>query len=250
MAAKILLVDIETAPNLAYTWGHYDQNIIAVERDWFILSFAYQWLGEDTVHVRALPNYKGYKARPSDDKALIAELRELLDAADIIVAHNGDSFDIKKINVRILVHNLAPPSPYKTVDTLKVAKKRFKFDSNKLSFLCGVLGIGGKVPTPGFALWKGCMEGDPEAWKLMMEYNAQDVHLLREIYLRLRPWAETHPDVNLYGDRPEPDKDKPLCPSCGSDHTQKRGVYTALSRKYQRWNCQGCGRWFKGALLK
>lgn len=249
MSARILLVDIETAPSLGYAWAKYDTNIIEFERDWYILCFAYKWLDTSGVTVISLPDFKGYKKDKSYDGSLIQELHHLLDEADIVVAHNGDSFDIKKINARFLVHGFTPPSTYKTVDTLKIARKYFKFDSNKLNDLGQTLGIGKKVPHIGFGLWKGCMAGDPEAWEIMRQYNAQDVNLLEEIYLRLRPWAITHPDVTKYGDAVS-GMDGPACPNCGSTHVHRRGVVVSRTRRYQRLNCQDCGSWFQGELEK
>ena len=248
MSAKILLLDIETAPGLGWAWSKYDTNIIEFEQDWYILSVAYKWLGEMPVTVRALSDYPAYKKRPLDDSMLMVDIQSVLDEADIVVAHNGAGFDVKKINTRLLVHDLKPPAPYKVYDTLKEFRKIFKFDSNKLNDLCKILGIGAKIPHVGFALWKGCMSGDPVAWATMKEYNAQDVLLLEEIYLRLLPWGN-HPDVNLYGDTGT----KPTsacCPSCGSGRVQRRGVAVARTRKYQRLNCQACGSWFQGAVVK
>ena len=249
MSAKILLLDIETAPNLGWTWGKYEQNVIEFEHDWYILCYGYKWFGDTGITVRALPDYSGYSEQPSDDRSLISDLHVLLDEADFIVAHNGDSFDIKKINSRFLIHGMKPPSTYKTIDTLKIVRKHFKFDSNKLNDLGKVLGIGTKVPHVGFALWKGCMSGDPEAWELMRQYNAQDVALLDEIYLLLRPWFN-HPDVSMYGDDVGTGVVDHSCPSCGGHHINRRGTATARSRKYQRLNCQDCGRWFQGDLIK
>jgi hypothetical protein len=249
MSAKILLLDIETAPGLGWAWSKFDTNIIEFERDWFILSIAYKWFGvDDKITVKALPGYTSYKKNPLDDSALIADIQKLLDEADIVVAHNGDSFDVKKINTRILVHNLPQPSPYKTFDTLKIARKNFKFDSNRLNDLCQVLGIGKKLPHVGFALWKGCMKGDMAAWETMVEYNAQDVNLLEEIYLRLRSWGN-HPDVNLYGDTGSVVASL-SCPSCGSHNVQRRGTAVSRTRKYQRLHCQDCGHWGQGDQIK
>jgi DNA polymerase elongation subunit (family B) len=245
MAAKILLLDIETAPSVGYVWGKYDQNVIEFERDWYMLSFAYKWLDKAGVTVKAIPDYKGYTKDVQDDGNLIKDLWEVLNAADIVVAHNGDSFDIKKSNARFLTHGLPPPASYKTVDTLKIARKHFRFDSNKLGDLGEYLGVGGKMPHIGFAIWRGCMQNDPKSWQVMKDYNAQDITLLEAIYLRLRPWA-SHPDVNLYSD----DAGKGHCPSCGSGHVQRRGKVIAKTRAYQRWNCQGCGAWFQGDIIK
>jgi len=249
VTARILLLDIETAPSLGYTWSKYETNVIEFERDWFILCFGYKWLGDTGVTVVALPDFKNYRKNKAGDKELMGQLWSLLDEADIIVAHNGDSFDIKKINARFLVHGFTPPSTYKTVDTLKIARKYFRFDSNKLNDLAQTLGIGKKIPHIGFGLWKGCMDGAPEAWELMRQYNAQDVALLEDIYLVLRPWATTHPDVSLYSDT-HSSGDGHSCPSCGSHHVQRRGVVVARTRRYQRLNCQSCGAWFQGELEK
>jgi predicted RNA-binding Zn-ribbon protein involved in translation (DUF1610 family) len=248
LTAKILLLDIETAPSLGYVWGKYDQNVIEFQQDWFVLSFAYKWLGDATVNVKALNDYKGYRPGGSDAR-LIADLHSCLDAADIVVAHNGDRFDIKKSNARFLAHGLPPPATYKTVDTLKVARRHFRFDSNKLGDLAKSLGLGGKVPHVGFALWKGCMQGDPDAWKLMKEYNIQDVILLEEIYIRLRPWVNNHPDVTKFGKLPTVSGEH-ACPNCGSEHVHRRGLAVARTRRYQRLNCQSCGAWFQGDLEK
>lgn len=250
MTAKILLLDIETAPIKGYAWTKYDTNLIEIIEPFFILSFAYKWLGDKGVTVRALSDYKSYKPGACSDKELMVDLRSLLDEADIIVAHNGDSFDIKKARTRFLVNELSPPSQFKTYDTLKEAKKYFRFDSNKLNDLCKLLGIGAKVSHTGFALWTACIDGDKAAWALMKEYNAQDVVLLEEIYLRLRPWGN-HPDVNLYGDAGTK-SETPACPSCGGHHVQRRGPVVSRTRKYQRYHCtdEGCGRWFQGELIK
>ncbi len=248
VTARILLLDIETAPGLGYAWSKYDTNIIEYEREWFILCYGYKWLGEASVTVKALPDFKSYKKTPQDDTELMKSLWSLLDEADIIVAHNGDSFDVKRVNARFLVHGLKPPSTYKTVDTLKLLRKHFKFDSNKLNDIGKSLGIGTKKSHTGFALWKGCMSGDLAAWEVMKEYNAQDIVLLEDTYLRLRPWATNHPDVSLYGDGHS--RDKHACPSCGSNHVHRRGTAVARTRRYQRLNCQDCGSWFSGEIEK
>ena len=97
MAARTLLYDIETSPNLAWVWGKYQQDVLSFEEEWHILCFAYKWLDEDEAHVVAMPDFrKDYKADPSDDFRVVEQLYALFDEADIIVAHNGNSFDQKK----------------------------------------------------------------------------------------------------------------------------------------------------------
>jgi DNA polymerase III epsilon subunit-like protein len=187
-----------------------------------------------------LPNYPGYKKDKTNDKALVTELWKLMDEADIILGHNGDQFDIKKSNARFLAHGLTPPTPYKTVDTKKVAKKYFGFASNKLDELCRQLGIGRKKEHEGWPLWKGCYEGDMKAWKRMLAYNVQDVELLDQLYLKLRPWMDNHPNLNLIRGTTH------SCPACGSFNNHRRGHYLTSTNLIQRYKCNSCGKWSKG----
>jgi len=235
--AKILLFDIETAPNLAYVWGKYEQNVIDYQHEWYMLTFAYKWYGEKKVHGRALPDYRGYKKGSMDDKKLVSELRDLFDEADIIVGHNGDQFDIKKSNARFLVHGLPPPSPYKTVDTKKVAKKYFNFNSNKLDDLGQHLGLGRKEKHEGFELWLGCMRGDPKSWAHMLKYNKQDVNLLESVYETMKPWMTNHPNLAAIAGK------ECACPNCEGGNLQRRGFNYTRTGKFQRYSCLDCGAW-------
>ena len=244
--ATIMYLDIETAPSLGWVWGKWETNVIDFKSDWYVLSYAYKFAGQDKVTSVGLDDFAAYKRDKEDDKQLIKSLWKLIDKADIIIAHNGDGFDLPKINTRFLTHGLKPPTPYKTVDTLKIARKVFKFDSNKLDDLGRYLGVGRKLPHTGFHLWKGCMSGDPAAWKLMKEYNGHDVELLEDVYEIMRPWHTGHPNVNKFSANL-------ACPKCGNTNVQRRGFsYTLLSRK-QRFQCTGansCGAWYEGSAKK
>jgi hypothetical protein len=242
LGPRILLVDIETAPIIMAAWTTYEANAVWVERDTFILSFAAKWADERRVKTYALPDYAGYAKRKHDDKHLVGDLWKLMNEADVIVAHNGDAFDIKKINSRLAVHGFRPPSPFKTVDTLKIARRVFKFDSNKLDNLGRYLHEGRKIPNTGAALWRGCVNGDAKSWRIMRRYNAQDVLLLERVYGRIRAWSTTHPNLAAYGEEAG-------CPVCQSFKIQARGYNVARVRKSQRFHCQSCGHWFSSGTV-
>lgn len=237
---KILFLDIETAPNLGYTWGKWEQNVIEFKDDWHMLSFSVKWLDEAKTEVFGLPDFAGYAKDKKNDKKLCQKMWEYFDKAEVIVAHNGNSFDIKKANARFLIHGLKPPTPYKTIDTKLVAKRYFKFDSNSLNDLARQLGLGKKMDTGGFELWLGCMAGDMKAWAKMLKYNKQDVVLLEKVYLKLRDWMVNHPNTNLmYGTTNH-------CPNCNSSHMQRRGLTMTRTTLQQRYQCQDCGSWSHG----
>lgn len=235
---KILLFDIETAPSLGWVWEKWETNVLDFKEEWYLLCFAAKWLnGKMLTH--ALPDFKGYKPGSENDELLVRELWKLFDEADILIAHNGDHFDIRKANARFAYYKLPPPSPYKTIDTLKVAKRFFNFTSNKLDDLGKHLGYGRKLVHTGFNLWQGCMKGDLKAWKHMVRYNKRDVELLEEIYLHFRPWITQHPNVGAFiADT--------VCPKCGSKNLQPRGFAINTTTKYQRYKCRDCGGWSRG----
>lgn len=240
MEPKILFFDIETSPNLAYVWGKYEQDVIAYKNESQILCYAAKWFGNKSTFAQALPDFKGYQYDDPDDKQLVKAIWDLFDEADIIVAHNGDRFDIRKMNARFIYHKLPPPSPYKTVDTKKIAKHVAMFNSNKLDDLGKYLNEGKKITT-SFGLWLGCMAGDKDSWKQMVKYNRQDVELLERIYLRLRPWTKYHPNIGIY-------TDSAVCPRCGSDKIEFRGYGVNSVTKYRRFKCRQCGGWGSCAL--
>jgi predicted RNA-binding Zn-ribbon protein involved in translation (DUF1610 family) len=240
MNKKVLLIDIETAPLMGAVWKLWDNNLSLdmIENDWFIMSYCAKWLGSDKIF------YSDCRKTFEDDRQLLVELHALMDEAEFIIAHNGDKFDVKKINARLILNGFTPPSPYKTIDTLKIAKKTFAFTSNKLEYLTGELCQQKKLSHgkfPGYKLWKECLAGNEEAWDEMKEYNIVDVTSLEELYLVLRPWYPNHPLMFT----PEDPEDY-ICPKCGGNHIQKRGKYVSRTGiKYQRYQCQECFGWSK-----
>jgi uncharacterized protein YprB with RNaseH-like and TPR domain len=234
---KILFLDIETSPNLAWVWGYYRQDVIAIEKPSIVLSFAYKWRDGNKVHCCILPDY-------STEQELIAELWNLLDQADIVVGHNLDRFDIKKCNARFAAHNLRPPSPYQTIDTLKYARKYFAFPSNKLSELGSYLGVGTKLEHSGKQLWLDCMNDDPKAWGIIKRYNVQDIILLEKIYEKLRPYATNHPNLSWF-------TRERACPVCHSSEFIRSGFRYLKSGVKQRLTCKSCGHHFTpGSVIK
>jgi hypothetical protein len=238
----ILTLDIETAPLEAYTWGLWDQNVglDQIKTEWSILSYCAKWLNNKKLIYRDTGG-KGVK-RVRDDAGILDDIWHLLDNADIVVAQNGNRFDIRKINARLLMHGYGPYSPIRTIDTLTVAKKYFGFSSNKLAWMSKHLTDTPKSDHrdfPGFELWVECLKDNPKAWEEMKTYNQIDTVACEQLYLKLRPWITNHPNLGAYSDA----DGKPACPKCGSADIQKRGFSTTQNGKYQRFQCQGCGGW-------
>lgn len=233
---KILAFDIETSPIISYSWGIWDQNIALnqINQDWSVISWAAKWLDEKQVMYEDQRSKRDIK----DDRDLVKGIWDLLDQADIVVTQNGREFDQKKLNARFVYHGMQPPSPYKHIDTLKLAKKHFAFTSNKLEFLTDKLCTKYKKlkhdKFPGFELWRECLAGNQEAWKEMERYNKHDVLSLEELYTKLIPW-DSSINFSLYRD------DDVIVCSCGSTELHKRGFYYTASGKFQKHRCKKCG---------
>lgn len=236
MKAKILILDIETAPNVAYVWGAWKQNVGQNQwvRKGYVMSYAAKWLGEDSIIYN--------ENRGTNDVKILFDLFALLNEADVVVAHHGDKFDLPTIKGRGLIHGFSPPSPYHTVDTKKVAANNFRFVSNSLANLCEELDLPRKKDHkkfPGFELWIQCMAGNEEAWQEMKEYNIADVVSLEHLYLRMLPYINNHPNVSY-----DSDADDVTCPKCGSRNIQWRGYwYSRAGLCYRKFQCMDCGGW-------
>jgi hypothetical protein len=230
-ASKILLLDIETLPNEGLMWGTYKQNVLEIRQHTTVCSYSAKWLGGPHI-TRAIPDTKHKHVR--DDYRLVGELWHLLDEAEIVIAHYGDGFDLPTLRARFAAHQLNPPSPWRSIDTKKISSKLFYWGgSHKLDHICHYLGIGTKMDTGGWSLWKNCLANDPDAWAKMKLYNAHDITLLEGLYLRLRPWMVDHPAVGGLKE----------CPKCGSAKMQSRGLARSKTRTYNRFQCQDCGGW-------
>ncbi len=229
---KLLFLDIETAPNLAYVWKLFPDYIAPDQlvNTGYIICWSAQFLGEKQV----------YSASVVDgEEHMIRQIHQLLDEADGVVTYNGNKFDIPTLNKEFVELGLTPPAPYKSIDLYRVVKKNFKFASNKLDFVCQQLGLGTKVKHRGMELWKDCMAGKESAIVEMLQYNKQDVILLKRLYEVLIPWIKSGPNHSVISG-------ELVCPSCGKAHYHRRGYAYTNAGVYTRYHCQTCGAWFRG----
>lgn len=229
----ILYFDIENTPLFGTAWSTYETNLLSVTKDTELLSFA--WKINDG-------NTQVVSRRLYTEKQLVKHLWKLFDEADILIAHNGNSFDIKMANQYFIKYGLNPPAPYKSIDTKLIAKKYFRFAQNKLDYIAQFLYNEHKLPT-NMDLWFRCMKGDIASLKLMEKYNKKDVDLLYKVYQSFKGWHTGHPNFNVYAGTTH------KCPNCGGA-TQKRGFMYTRTGKYQRHQCTTCAAWSKGEKIK
>lgn len=158
--------------------------------------------------------------------------------------HNCKKFDIRKLNARFILNEMTPPSPYRTIDTLIEAKKHFQFSSNRLDALARMMGVGCKVDTNGFELWKRCIAGDPRAWETMKKYNKHDIVLLEGVYEKMRPYMSGHPNIGVYSDGT-------VCSKCGSSNIFATGkTHNTDVSRYDVYECRDCGGFSRARTSK
>jgi DNA polymerase elongation subunit (family B)/predicted RNA-binding Zn-ribbon protein involved in translation (DUF1610 family) len=235
---KILTLDIETFPILAWTFSTKNafigpSNIIQPAK---MVSWAAKWYGHEGV-MFASEFHHGHKR-------MVERMFRLLDEADIVVTYNGKRFDIPHINREIEVLKLGIPAPYQQIDLFQHCKRMFRFSTGNLDQAVTELGLGKKVEHEGFGLWLKCIAGDKDAWDRFRTYNIHDVVLTERLLDRVLAWGGPGiPNFGLYVDEA-----RPICPkpNCGSTRMQRRGTSQTQVSRYQRYQCQDCGGWSRG----
>jgi DNA polymerase elongation subunit (family B) len=232
---KRLFFDIETSPNIGLFWtSGYKLNIgpESIIKERAIICVCYKWEGEKEIYSLTWDGNQ-------NDKKLLEKFIKVVNEADEIVGHNGDRFDLPWIRTRCLYHRIPVFPTYTTLDTLKNARSKFKFNSNKLDYIAKFLGIGQKIHT-GYDLWKKIvLEKDKKALDEMVRYCKGDVNLLEKVYKELSTYipAKTHHGV-LKG------HSSLSCPECGSNFmTFSKKRISALGTARIQLQCKDCGKY-------
>ena len=105
---KMLYYDIETTLAKSYHWGQWQQNLSVKQQiqESHMLSHAWSWNDEEVFSSVLTPE----EVLSQDDERIVYECWSLLDNCDIVVAHNGKRFDIKKVNGYFLKYGLPKPT--------------------------------------------------------------------------------------------------------------------------------------------
>ena len=230
-----LYFDVEVSPNIGLFWEAGWKKSIGYEniiKERAIICICYKWEDEKETHSLQ------WDSKQSDKKMLQAFVN-IANMAHELVGHNGDKFDLAWIRTRCLFHGIDMFPNYTTIDTLKVSRSKFKFNSNKLDYIGKFLGIGKKIKTD-FNLWKDILlNKDKVAMSKMIKYCQMDVILLEKVHKKLSVHiaAKTHFGV-IFG------QDRGSCPECGSDEiivSNKRTTATGI--KKIQYICKTCHKY-------
>lgn len=237
--AKILLYDIEVSRDIVEGYGNkWEFKVVKTIRHQELMCFAFKWLGDKKIRYISRHDYATYKE-------FVKALWKVLNHADIAIAHNGNKFDNKMANRFFVKEGLGPVSPYRSIDTLQVARSTFKFQSNSLQDLGEYLGLGSKRKITYADIEDEFMNNpSPKIERLMKQYNIQDVVLLEKLYITLRPYIKNHPNL---GDIEQIDG---VCPKCASPNLVSEGTHARRNGRVQSYSCKDCGGWCNEATIK
>jgi len=217
---RILFFDIEST-NLNATFGT-------------ILCIGYSWLGQDKVYVPTILDDSNKNLL--SDRALVEKFSRVYNQADYAVGHYAKRFDVPMIQSKLLKYGLPPLAPIPLIDTWRIARDNFKLHSNRLATLEEFLGVEHSKTPITFDDWLQAAHGNKKALRQVVNHCRLDILVLKEVFEKIRPWISNEPARGLF-------VSSGGCISCGSHHLQARGFQVARTRRYQRYQCQSCGKW-------
>lgn len=237
---KIAILDIERVKG-RFAGEFFDPNDMKGRRiphDWVTepprtICFAYRWYGEDEIHTYAEWDKGGWAK-------MHRQAWKVYDQAQIVVGHYLPKFDTPKLRNGWLRLGLPDPSPWKEVDTWRVAL-RLGFEYNGLDALCKELGIPAKTDHYDPLVARAAVDGDREAQARIVAYNAGDVEANTWLLDRFRGHIPGHPhDVD------GTINDRPVCNQCWSDNLDRDGIVLARQIAYVNYRCGDCGASVRG----
>lgn len=243
----IYFIDIETSPWLSLCYGTiWEPIVVKILKYTQILSMSYRKFGDKTTYHLAQNQFKSYKPGKLNDRQLLIEISKIINKVakngGYVVAHNGDSFDWKIIQERVIYHRLPPLPDISTLDTKKLIKSVSRLPSNKLTHTSVFLGNGTKLKHEGMDMFVGCMDGDPKSWATNEKYNNKDVDIMHDDFTDLMPYVKlpaTFSRINT------DDNHMMNCSNliCLSTNLIKNGLRRAVNGWKQSYQCKDCGRY-------
>ena len=227
--AKILYFDIETTDFKA-DFGE-------------MICMGYRWHHEDEYKIVKINDFDGWDELEVEnrDRYLVERVADIIAEADVLVGHYSKRFDHRFIQTRCLMHGLKviPDPPH--IDTWQIAKYQCAFTRNSMKVMADRLDCDDTKSHVNWRIWRRLKAHDEEAIETISTYCIQDVRTQYAMTQKLLPLAKHMPNMNILTGEVNY-----RCPGCGSDNVQRRGFHTTKINKFQRFQCQECGKWSRG----
>jgi hypothetical protein len=175
-----------------------------------------------------------------NDKHIVELLTQLVEEADATIAQYGNGFDAPYLNTRAVINRLPPPLPFRVIDPWQASKSCLKLARNDLGSIGAALGCKKKKYHLPWEDWLKAQYGNKLSLEKMVKYNINDIDVLEEVYLKIRPLMRQHPYV-AHG---------PGCPSCGSRSRQKTSIKNTKLFAVRYVQCKKCGTQYEISRTK
>lgn len=186
--ASILYLDIEVSKSLYFNYGsrvpskHLRSDDLLHE--YYIICWSASYLHDEKVWSECVtPD----DAKNWTDARILEKIRNLMASADIIAGHNVDAFDIRKLNTRFEKNGLEPVINKPTYDTLKIARSKLAFESNKLDDILKFYGLRPKDDISNDDWLEIVKTPNKKVLKKVMDYNVNDVTGGKQVLRRFIP---------------------------------------------------------------
>lgn len=185
-------------------------------------------LGEKKVHTITVWDHPGKSAL--DDGPLCREIKQILETADMWVTYNGTKFDIPFLQTRLLANNVPVLAPRAHKDLYYTAKFKLKLARNSLLSVQNFLQLSNKKTPVDLRQWLKALTGGKKAQDEIILHCQNDVLVLEECYLKLRPLMLSHPRLHAYE----------ACNKCGGELTKNKIYWTANKYPKITLKCRDC----------
>lgn len=238
---RVLVSDIERIPMRTKSIPVWDMKSLQhrrlspsdIERWGRVICLAYRWL--DKPGTRFLAEWQ-----EGGRRGFLTAVRDLYDEADMVVGHNSIAFDTPHLRGEWVLEDVTQPSPFKEFDTLQVMRRNGNLEANHLDTLDKRFGHRGKTDKYRIEVAEAAAAGDVRMQQKIERYNKGDIAATVRVYKRLRPLGRVN--LGLFSDDPT----RPSCTACGSPRVQRRGTAVKQALRYERFQCQACGKWMTG----
>lgn len=131
------------------------------------------------------------KGRRGDDKEIVRRTCRLIEAHDVVVAHNGVRFDLPFLRTRAMRWGLPALGEPKVVDPLNILWRKHRLRSNRLGALSDILGLSDKKTPLDLSVWADAMlNGSRRAMNLIVEHCVADVRVLSGVLPHVAPFIK------------------------------------------------------------
>jgi len=204
-----LYFDLEVSKSLYYSYGRKVKGEwlrgADLVHEYFIISWAASYIGSGKIFSACVTQEQ---ALGWTDAEILAPLHDLLSSADILVGHNVDAYDLKRVNTRFLINGWTPITNHdgkqkKTEDSLKIVRSRFAFEDNTLDALCVKFGIRGKDKITDDDWREVLRTGNPKILAKIDKYCRGDVRNGKKMYEIFAPYAGKADDYGIMKSKKE-----------------------------------------------